>query len=143
LEALVNVTVADLMHAPVMTVTKHQSAGHVRQLLREHAVSALAVVGPDHEPLGIVTATDLLADPADGAPVSTLMTPAPYTVPPTDGPHVAARIMRNHHLHHVLVVDHGRVVGMLSTFDLLRLVEDHRYQAKGAPTPPRRAASRA
>jgi CBS domain-containing protein len=64
--------------------------------------------------------------------------PTPYTVPPGEGPHIAARIMRNHRLHHVLVVQDHKVVGMLSTFDLLRLVEDHRYQAKQAPTPPKK-----
>ena len=137
-----NVTVADLMHAPVMTITKHQHVGHARALMREHAVSALPVVGPDQEPLGIVTATDLLDDPADGTPVSSVMSPAPYTVPGSEGPHIAARIMRNHHLHHVLVVDHHQVVGILSTFDLLRLVEDHRYQEKAAPTPSRKAGAR-
>jgi signal-transduction protein with cAMP-binding, CBS, and nucleotidyltransferase domain len=50
--------------------------------------------------------------------------------------------MRTHHLPHVMVVDHHRVVGMVSTFDLLQLVEDHRYEAKNAPTPKRKAPAR-
>jgi CBS domain-containing protein len=138
----VNVEVGELMRTPVMTITKHQTAGHARELMRTHGVSALPVVGPDEEPLGVVTATDLLADPADAAPVSSFMSTHAYTVTATDGSHVAARIMRNHHLHHVVVVEHHRVVGMLSTFDLLKLVEDHRYEAKNAPTPNRRANAR-
>jgi CBS domain-containing protein len=140
----VNVTVAELMRAPVMTITKHQTLGHARALMTEHQVSALPVVGPNQEPLGILTATDLLDGNGhpDGAPASAAMSPAPYTVPPGEGPHIAARIMRNHRLHHVLVVDDAKVVGMLSSFDLLRLVEDHRYQAKQAPTPARKVAGR-
>ena len=140
-----NVTVEELMHRQVMTLTKHETVGHARKLMVDHQVSALPVVGPDREPLGIVTSSDLLDahGHAEGAPVSVVMSPAPYTVPPGEGPHIAARIMRNHHLHHVLVVDQKRVVGMLSTFDLLKLVEDHRYQAKQAPTPPKVPSGRA
>ncbi|HRW37528.1 MAG: CBS domain-containing protein [Acidimicrobiales bacterium] len=139
-----NVTVDELMQAPVMTITKHETVGHARTLMADHHVSALPVVGPDGAPLGIVTATDLLDGHGhpDGAPVSQVMSTSTYTVPRREGPHVAARIMRNHHLHHVVVVDDHRVVGMVSSFDLLKLVEDHRYVAKGAPTPARQAGGR-
>lgn len=139
-----NVTVEELMQAPVMTITKHETVAHARKLMADHKVSALPVVGPDGSPLGIVTATDLLDGHGhpDGAPVSQVMSASTLTVPRSEGPHVAARIMRNHHLHHVVVVDHHEVVGMVSSFDLLRLVEDHRYVAKAAPTPSNKQPSR-
>ena len=137
-----NVTIAEIMTAPVMTLTKHQHAEHAAELMREHHVSALPVVGPDHEPLGVITASDLLGRHADATPVSGLMSSPALTVPASEGPHVAARIMRNHHLHHVVVVDHHRVVGIVSAYDLLELVEDHRYVAKAAPTPSRKTAAR-
>ena len=137
-----NVEVGELMRTPVMTITKHQTAGHARELMRTHGVSALPVVGPDEEPLGVVTATDLLAEHADATPVSSFMSTHAYTVASNDGPHVAARIMRNHHLHHVVVVDGHRVVGIVSAYDLLELVEGHRYVAKAPPTPPRKQAAR-
>jgi CBS domain-containing protein len=137
-----NVTVGELMTTRVMTVTKHETAGHAADLMRRHHVSALPVVGPDDEPLGIVTASDLLADRAAAAPVSSFMSSPVYTVPANEGPHVAARVMRNHHLHHVVVTEHHKVVGILSAYDLLGLVEDHRYTAKQAPTPPRKSPKR-
>lgn len=137
-----NATIRDLMTSPVMTVTKHQSAGHVAELMREHKVSALPVVGPDQEPLGIITASDLLGTHADHTPTSAPTSAPAYTVPVNEGPHVAARIMRNHHLHHVVVVEGHRVVGIVSAYDLLELVESHRYVAKSAPTPARKQAAR-
>ena len=137
-----NTTVGDVMTAPVMTAAKHQTAAHLAQVMRSHKVSAMAVVGPDQEPLGIVTATDLLDRHSDTTPVSELMTKPVYSVPVDEGTHVAARIMRNHHLHHVAVTDHGAVVGIVSAYDLLALVEDHRYTAKAAPTPARREPRR-
>ena len=59
---------------------------------------------------------------------------------PYDGPHTAARIMRNHHVHHVVVTRDKQVIGMVSAYDLLELVEDHRYVAKNAPTPKNKRA---
>lgn len=130
-----NIDVDAIMRHPVMTVTPHQTAAHVRAMMRDHRVSAIPVVGPEGEPVGIVTAADLLEDHPAGAPVSTFMSSPVYTVPRYDGPHIAARIMRNHHLHHVVVTEHQAVVGMVSAFDLLGLVEDHRFVMKQPPTP--------
>ena len=41
--------------------------------------------------------------------------------------------MRNHRIHHVVVTHEKKVVGILSAFDLLKLVEDHRFVMKSAP----------
>lgn len=137
-----NATVAEVMVSKVMTITKHETAEHARKLMRDHKVSALPVVGPDKEPLGIVTASDLLDDHADATPVSSFMSKQVLTVPLNEQPHVAARIMRNHHVHHVLVVDGHEVAGILSAYDLLELVEEHRFVMKNAPTPSKKQPKR-
>lgn len=137
-----NVTIDELMQAQVMTATPHQTLAHVRDVMHQHGISAMPVVDTDGHPVGIVTATDFLDDLKDGAPVSTVMAEPVYTVPRYDGPHIAARIMRNHHLHHVVVTEGKKVVGMLSSYDLLRLVEDHRYVAKAPPTPSNKRKTR-
>ena len=137
-----NVTIDELMVVRPMTTTPHQTAGHVREIMRDHDVSAIPVLGPDGAPVGMVTATDLLDEHAEGAPVSSFMSEHVYTVNLSDGPHVAARIMRNHKIHHVVVVDHHEVVGIVSSFDLLRLVEDHRFQMKQPPTPSKKSPQR-
>jgi CBS domain-containing protein len=142
----VNATVNDIMRSPVMSLTPHQSVGHARQLMRQHGVSAFPLVEPGGELVGIVTASDLLEDHADATAVGSFAKRHVYTVHPGDGPHVAARIMRNHGLHHVVVAessgDHQTVTGMVSSFDLLRLVEDHRFVMKNAPTPSKKARAR-
>lgn len=139
-----NATIADLMHSPVMTLTPHQSVGHARDLMKEHGVSAFPLVTPEGELSGIVTASDLIDRHADDTTLGTFAKGRVFTVHPEDGPHVAARIMRNHGLHHVVVVDRSSeaVTGMVSSFDLLRLVEDHRFVMKNAPTPSRKTAAR-
>jgi len=54
----------------------------------------------------------------------------------------AARVMRNHKIHRVVVTHEQKVVGVISAFDLLKLVEDHRFVAKNAPTPSKRRGSK-
>lgn len=127
------VKVDDLMVQSVMTVTAHQTVEHVRALMSKHKVHALPVVDPDGKPTGILTSSDLLDDLAPSKPVGQLMTRKVFTVPQYEDPAIAARIMRNHRIHHVIVTDEGKVTGMLSSFDLLRLVEDHRFSFKQRP----------
>ena len=113
----------------------HQTRGHIRQLMAEHRVSALPIVDSDGALVGIVTAADLLHDLPDGAPVSSFMTSPVLTVSRYEKLHIAARIMRNHRFHHLIVTEHHAAVGIVSAYDLLELLEDHRFVAKPGPTP--------
>ena len=42
--------------------------------------------------------------------------------------------MRKNKIHHVVVTDNKKVVGLISSFDLLSLVDGKRFQLKQAPT---------
>lgn len=139
-----NVKVRDLMTKSVVTTQPHKSLDHVRKLLERNKVGAVPVVDSDGEPVGIVSASDLVPEQNGGSPVSALMTEKVYTVPEYDDVSIAARIMRNHAIHRVIVTREHRVVGVISAFDLLKLVEDHRFVARNAPTQStRRGAKRA
>ena len=128
----VNVKVEEIMSRSVITTEPHKSIDHVRGIMEKNKVSAVPVVNTDGEALGIVSSTDLVPELDGSSPVSKLM--KVYTVPKYDDVSIAARVMRNHHIHRVVVTHEQKVVGVLSTFDLLKLVEDHRYVAKNAPT---------
>ena len=137
-----NVKVEDLMTRSVITAEPHQSIEHVRNMLEKNSISAVPVVDSDGHPVGIVSATDLVHDLKPGAPISQIMTEKVYTVPLYDDTSIAARIMRNHNIHRVVVTHEQKVVGVLSAFDLLKLVESQRYVAKNAPTPSKRKGSK-
>ena len=137
-----NVKVHDLMTESVITTEPHRTIEHVRGILDRNRVSAIPVVDADGHPIGIVSATDLVGDHKAGAPIKTVMTEKVYTVPKYDDVSTAARVMRNHKIHRVVVTHEQKVVGILSAFDLLKLVEDHRYVQKNAPTPSKRKGSR-
>lgn len=137
-----NVKVSELMTQSVVTAEPHQSIEHVRQMLETNGITAVPVVDSEHHPVGVISSTDLAQDLKGGAQISSIMTEKVYTVPQYDDVSIAARVMRNHKIHRVVVTHEQKVVGMLSAFDLLKLVEDHRFVAKNAPQRSKRKGSK-
>lgn len=137
-----NVKVRDLMHAQVVTAQPHHTVEHVRGLLERNRIHAVPVVDSERRLVGIVSSSDLVASRKDGTPVSRIMTEKVYTVPAYDDVSVAARVMRNHGIHRVVVTEEEKVVGVLSAFDLLRLVEQRRFVMQNPPTSSERKGSK-
>lgn len=128
------VKIADLMAKRVITARPHHSVAHVRAMMEKNAIHSVPVVGPDNEALGIITSTDLARRLKETTPINRVMTKDVTVVPAYNDVSVAARIMRKNKIHHVIVTHEKSVVGMISSFDLLRLVEGRRFVEKNAPT---------
>lgn len=137
-----NARVKDIMSNRVMAATPHQAVGHVRDLMARKRIHALPVTGADGGVVGIVTSADLLRARKDTTPVRTVMTRDVVTIPDYADVSKAARTMRNKRIHHLVVTVDGKLLGILSTYDLLKLVEDHRFVPKNAPTRPGRPRDR-
>ena len=133
-----NIKIHELMSTSVVTAQPHQSVEHVRGMLEKNHIGSVPVVDTNGHPVGVVSLSDLSHDLKPGSPIKTIMTDRVFTVAKYDDVSIAGRVMRNHKIHHVVVTDEGRVIGILSAFDLLKLVENHRFVPKNAPTPSRR-----
>lgn len=95
-------------------------------------VGALLVTDGDRA-VGILSRRDVLErvvlrriDPATTA-VAEVMTTELVSVEPSDEPERVIALMTERHLRHLPVVDHGHVVGMLSSGDLARW-ESRQYE---------------
>ncbi len=137
-----NTKVADLMVESVITTHQHQTIGHIKQIMKKNKVSSLPIVNADGEVDGIITFRDLTNDISDETQVRHIMTKEVLTIPKYSGVHIAARVMRNHHIHHLIVTHEKKIVGVLSSFDLLLLVEDHRFVMKNSPTKSNKKSNR-
>jgi len=127
--------VQDLMTKNVVTAEPHQTVGQIKGKLTKRSLSNVPVVSPDNVPIGVVSVSDLLAAEDEGVSVSGIMAGKVYTIPDYEEVSVAARMMRNHKIHHLIVTREQKVVGVISSFDLLKLIEGHRFVMKNAPTP--------
>ena len=137
-----NTKVDELMSESVVTAEPHQSVEHVRKMLDKNGIGSVPVINSGGEPVGVVSATDLARNLKPGSSISAIMTEKVYVVPKYEDVSIAARVMRNHKIHHVVVTHEKKVVGILSAFDLLKLVEGHRYVAKNPPTKSARKGSK-
>ena len=137
-----NVKIADLMVEKVVTAQPHRTIDRVRAQMERNQVHAIPVVDSEGQPVGVVSSADLVPVLKGGTPVSKVMSEKVYQVSQYDDVHIAARVMRNHGIHHVLVTHEQKLVGILSSFDLLKLVEEHRFVMKGAPTASKRKGTK-
>ena len=129
------VKVQDLMSSNVITAQAHQTVDQIKGKMTNRSLSNIPVVSVDGTPIGVVSTSDLLAAKKEGTPISNIMTEKVYTIPEYEDVSVAARMMHNHKIHHLIVTQEQKVVGVISSFDLLKLIEGHRFVMKNAPTP--------
>ena len=137
------VKIADLMASRVITAEPHHTVEHVRGMMERNRIHAVPVVGPNKESVGIVTTADLARRVNDRSPISRIMSQDVTVIPAYNDASVAARIMRKRRIHHVVVTHEKAVVGIISSFDLLKLVESHRYAAKDSAPASKRSLKKA
>ena len=118
------IKVYDLMVRDVFEAGVDDPVSQVRDLMTQRKIHAVPVVGHDHEIAGIVTSTDLVPGLDPDTPVSEVMTAAVHTVSPNGDARDAARMMLEHRIHHLVVTHKKRTVGIISSYDLLRVVAE-------------------
>ncbi|MFE2245332.1 CBS domain-containing protein [Streptomyces lavendulae] len=117
-------SVADLMTRTAVTVRRTTAFKEIARLLKEFDITAMPVLDETGRPVGVVSEADLLRRrPAGGAAAAEdLMTSPAVTARPEWSVVRAARVMQRHRVKRLPVVDEeGRVVGILSRSDLIRL----------------------
>ena len=129
------IKVQDLMTKGVVTAQPHHTIDYIKGKMTKHAVRMIPVVSTDKEALGVVSHSDLLSDDKKNVPISMIMSKNVYTIPDYEDAAVAARIMRNHKIHHLIVTTDKKVIGVISSFDLLQLIEGKRFVEKNPSTP--------
>jgi CBS domain-containing protein len=115
--------VSELMQPEVWQTYTDESLADAAIRMRDHGVGSLAVLEGD-ELVGILTERDLLWAIADGAPmnvtrVGTYMSTPPIVVAPETDVVAASRMMVEHDVRHLPVVEAGQLKGMVSARDLL------------------------
>ena len=113
-----------VMTTDVVCVTRELGAAALSALLAERGFSGAPVVDAEGRPIGVVSRTDLLREPETlHATVGDIMMPIAFTLPETASLSQAAALMVEEGVHRLPVVSReGRVVGLVSSFDVMRWV---------------------
>ena len=118
------VLVAHVMSSKVVFAALDHTVDHVRELMASKRIHALPVADMNSNVLGIVTSADVARRIDGGREVRDVMSDILQVVHATDTVSKAAKLMRQHRIHHLVVIDGAKVVGIVSSFDLLEIVAD-------------------
>jgi CBS domain-containing protein len=155
-------TVADIMQHRVVTVTADAPLAEVARVLWDEQISGVPVLDERGQPIGFVSASDLVRYKAFGlhyeepgaagrrglsspdleplaggmrrrrqptarrsVTASDVMTPATLTVRSTSTVVDLARFLVRSGVHHALVLDDGRLSGIVSAYDIVQEVAEY------------------
>lgn len=119
--------VGEMIHREIISAPPTVSIREAAEIMTDHQVSALLIVDGE-KPVGILTDRDLRTkvvaaggDPT--RPVTDIMVPEPVVV---DGEALAFEVlleMISRNVHHLPVTEGGRPVGMITSSDIMRVVQ--------------------
>lgn len=120
--------VGDLLNGKeqqVLTVKPSETIGMLARMLQQHRVGVMVVSHDGRTPDGIISERDIAYSLAERRgelhllPVSALMTRRVVTCTPQCNLSEVMRLMRQHHIRHVPVVDGAQLVGIVSIRDMI------------------------
>ena len=126
------IQVKDFMSTPVTTAVGENKIREVKSLMKRKGIHAIPIIQyskklPDAEVTirGIVTGTDLSKEHDDSASVTEIMTSNVHVIHKNSSAKAAANMMLKHKVHHIVVMDEGKIIGMISSLDFVKLVAEH------------------
>ncbi len=122
----INMRLGDILRRPVLQCLPDDTLQRALQAMHARKVGAIIIAQTDGVPLGIFTERDLLRCAASGtldlnATIETLMTGSPICLPMSASAAEAAVKMVASGIRHIVVVDDGKLAGVVSERDLFAL----------------------
>lgn len=110
----------DIMTHEVITIRPTASIQEAAQLLSGYSISGAPVIGEDGTLAGIVTEADLIGK--EGATVAAIMTRKVVTAQESTAVDEIAQVLTSNRFKRLPVVREGRVVGIVSRADIVRMM---------------------
>jgi CBS domain-containing protein len=127
-------TVSDFMRKKIETIEESDSVQKSAKKMKEKNVSSLLVVDKNGNPKGLITERDLVRKACiNDIPLSTvtnreLMSSPLITIDSKESPSIAADLMLQNNIRHLLVVDKSSTSNMARPVGILTPLDFTRYQ---------------
>ncbi|ELK45021.1 CBS domain-containing protein [Halobacillus sp. ACCC02827] len=124
-------TVKDIMTSDVVVCHTNDQLSQAASMMKERNVGAIPICDEQGNLMGMVTDRDLAirgyaAKQPDSTPIQQVMSDHMYNCSPDTSLEEASRIMAQHQIRRLPVVENGKLVGMLSLGDLsVEEMSDH------------------
>lgn len=120
-----------LMSFPLITASLDISISQLRELMAHNNVKAIPIIEVD-EPqkvIGIITDANLYTIENNGLSVAEVMSRQLYFIEHDATAAMAASLMLDNGIHYLLVNKCERLVGIISSFDLMRMIAVGNYNS--------------
>lgn len=129
---MMNETVATIMVRDVISVNSNDNLQKVKELLINNRIHHVPVIDDGGKLVGILTTYDLFKLNVDHkdyptTKVANVMTKILAVVEPTDKVGTAAEVFMEHLFHALPVVENGKLIGIVTSFDVLRYEYEREY----------------
>jgi signal-transduction protein with cAMP-binding, CBS, and nucleotidyltransferase domain len=117
--------VRDIMRAKVVSIDETKTIKDAANMMNEARIGSI-IITKDDAPIGILTERDFITKIAVeeiplSAPLSEVMTKPLLVVGPNQTVWEAAEIMKNMEIHRVAVKEGNKIIGMITTTDLVKI----------------------
>lgn len=123
------VTIEEIMTRAVITAGPETSVTEITKLLSDYNISGVPIVGADDEPLGVVSELDVIS--RSGNTAAEIMSKDVISVTEDAPAEEVVEVLRSRRVRRVPVLREGRIVGIVSRSDLLRLFSVTRWTCTG------------
>ena len=117
--------VRDIMKEKVVSIDETKTIKDAANMMNEARIGSI-IIAKDDTPIGILTERDFVTKIAAeeiplSAPLSEVMTKPLLVVGPNQTVWEAAEIMKNMEIHRVAVQEGNKIIGMVTTTDLVKI----------------------
>lgn len=113
--------VEDIMISPVVITKRNVTVANLKNRLDRKGISAVPVMEDDGNIAGIVSSRDLMAHHDESLHVEEVMSGHVHVVLRNNQVKDAAKVMVKHGVHHLVVMEDGNVIGMISSMDIIKV----------------------
>jgi len=118
--------VSDIMTKKIISIDESETIKKAASMMTEAEIGSI-IITKDNIPVGILTERDFVTKIASkeislSVPVSQVMTHPLLVIAPNQTVWEVAEIMRNMGIHRVAVQEGGKIIGMVTTTDLVKIV---------------------
>lgn len=126
MEEMDEIKVGDAMTRGVICVDRKDTVEYAAQVMEKNDISSV-IVTKKGDGVGVITERDILLKVVVKSKnpkkliCSEVMTSPLITIEPNVNIDDAARVMRNNNIRRLVVADHGKIIGVLSEFDIVKI----------------------
>ena len=118
--------VSDIMSKKIISIDESETIKKAASMMNEAEIGSI-IITKDNIPVGILTERDFVTKIASkeislSVPVSQVMTHPLLVIAPNQTVWEVAEIMMNMGIHRVAVQEGGKIIGMVTTTDLVKIV---------------------